>query len=75
MINKAINVKSEILHCVNELEDVLKRLDLIGTGIAAIHVDAAIEQLRANVAMSEDHIANECEHEAEPVYARMRIVH
>jgi len=37
-------------HCKRELESVLKILDCAGAGIAAIHVDAAIEQLKSNIA-------------------------
>ena len=35
------------------LEEQLLKLDELGAGIAAIHVDAAIEQLRSNLAKME----------------------
>lgn len=34
---------------VRALENVLETLDLVGAGIAAIHVDAAINQLKNNL--------------------------
>lgn len=40
---------NELRHCVGALELVLAKLDRIGAGIAAIHVDAAIDQLRNNI--------------------------
>ena len=40
---------AELARCRSELEDVLDRLDELGAGIAAIHVDAAIAQLQANI--------------------------
>lgn len=40
----------DIDHCKRELEAVLKVLDTVGAGIAAIHVNAAIEQLKKNLA-------------------------
>ena len=39
----------DIDHCKRELEAVLKVLDTVGAGIAAIHVNAAIEQLKKNL--------------------------
>ncbi|MHA7818259.1 MAG: hypothetical protein ACX930_01285 [Erythrobacter sp.] len=36
-------------HCLTSLETVLQTLDELGAGIAAIHVDAAIDQLRGNI--------------------------
>ena len=44
--------KSEMLEldeCRRNLQNVLRRLDDIGAGIAAIHVNAAIEQLQKNL--------------------------
>ena len=38
----------ELQECERQLEQVLRRLDQVGAGIAAIHVNAAIEQLKAN---------------------------
>ncbi|WP_299192453.1 hypothetical protein [uncultured Erythrobacter sp.] len=60
---------------MDDLEDVLSKLDAIGAGIAAIHVDAAIEQLRGNLASAEVQTSNECDFDAGSTYARMRIVH
>ncbi|KEO91351.1 hypothetical protein EH31_01415 [Erythrobacter longus] len=40
----------DIEHCKQELEAVLQILDHAGAGIAAIHVNAAIEQLKRNLA-------------------------
>ena len=45
---------AEMARCRSELEDVLQRLDAIGAGIAAIHVDAAIAQLRGNIETEAD---------------------
>lgn len=39
----------DIQHCKQELESVLHILDHAGAGIAAIHVNAAIEQLKKNL--------------------------
>lgn len=36
-------------HCKRELEGVLGILDTVGAGIAAIHVNAAIEQIKSNL--------------------------
>jgi len=38
----------ELQNCQYLLEQVLRRLDQVGSGIAAIHVNAAIEQIKAN---------------------------
>ena len=38
--------------CQRALERVLATLDSTGAGIAAIHVDAAIEQLKKNLALA-----------------------
>lgn len=40
---------AELQDCVSSLKAILSRLDRIGAGIAAIHVDAAIEQLGSNI--------------------------
>jgi hypothetical protein len=40
---------AELRECVSALGHVLARLDRLGAGIAAIHVDAAIEQLKNNI--------------------------
>ena len=39
----------ELIDCKRELESVLLRLDAAGAGIAAIHVNAAVEQLNKNL--------------------------
>ncbi len=39
----------EILECRRALETTLRKLDGLGAGIAAIHVNAAIEQLTGNL--------------------------
>ena len=40
---------AELADCRSALNDVLRRLDEVGGGIAAIHVDAAIAQLDRNI--------------------------
>lgn len=40
-------------HCKRELEVALGMLDAVGAGIAAIHVNAAIEQIKSNLAAIE----------------------
>ena len=75
MKNLTTAVKSEILYCMDDLEDVLTKLDAIGAGIAAIHVDAAIEHLRGNLHTAEAQVSNDCDFEVDSTYARMRIVH
>ena len=44
----------EILSIVSALEGELRKLDRIGAGLAAIHVNAAIEQLRVNLRIVND---------------------
>ena len=39
----------ELKYCESELERILVLLDAAGAGIAAIHVNAAIEQLKKNL--------------------------
>lgn len=39
----------DLQYCQRELEGVLAVLDAAGAGIAAIHVNAAIEQLKRNL--------------------------
>ena len=39
----------DLIDCKRELENVLIRLDAAGAGIAAIHVNAAVEQLNNNL--------------------------
>lgn len=47
----------EIQSILFVLEGELKRLDHAGAGIAAIHVNAAIEQLRSNLTVINDNNA------------------
>lgn len=49
MINLTIGETIELQECRRVLEDTLKTLDHLGAGIAAIHVNAAIEQLTSNL--------------------------
>lgn len=44
----------ELRECLRALELTLERLDDVGAGIAAIHVDAAIQQLHTNLQTIED---------------------
>lgn len=49
MINLSISETLELQDCRKTLQCTLKRLDMLGAGIAAIHVNAAIEQLTSNL--------------------------
>lgn len=49
----------EILSIIHSLEVQLRHLDRVGAGIAAIHVNAAVEQLRDNLAIVNDNHASE----------------
>ena len=49
MIQLTSRELAELKSCKQELEGVLELLDAAGAGIAAIHVSAAIEQLKANL--------------------------
>ncbi|MBV7259927.1 hypothetical protein [Erythrobacter crassostreae] len=44
----------ELFSIIQTLEQQLKRLDEIGSGIGAVHVNAAIEQLQSNLAVVND---------------------
>ena len=44
----------ELRECCERLNEVLQTLDRMGAGIAAIHVDAAIEQLCTNLELIEE---------------------
>lgn len=44
----------ELHSIILALEGQLRRLDRIGAGLAAVHVNAAIEQLRTNLAVVND---------------------
>jgi uncharacterized protein YukE len=44
---------------ISTLQEELAKLDRLGAGIAAVHVNAAIEQLRANLSM----LTDDCEWE------------
>ena len=50
MIQLTLHEVDDLKHCLRKLEIVLKTLDAAGAGIAAIHVNAAIEQLKKNLA-------------------------
>lgn len=54
MSQKTLPKAHEILSIVSTLEGELRELDRIGAGIAAIHVNAAIEQLRTNLKIVND---------------------
>ena len=49
MIHLTIGETIELQECRKVLEGVLASLDHLGAGIAAIHVNAAIEQLASNL--------------------------
>ncbi len=44
----------ELQECQRILEHALRQLDQVGAGIAAIHVNAAIEQIKTNIATIKD---------------------
>lgn len=45
----------ELRDIIRILEEQLEKLDIIGAGLAAIHVNAAIEQLRVNLSALNEH--------------------
>ena len=49
MINLTTHEVDDLKHCRRALERVLATLDTVGAGIAAIHINAAIEQLKKNI--------------------------
>lgn len=49
MENRRTGDRLELSDCQRVLEITLLRLDSVGAGIAAIHVDAAIQQLKQNL--------------------------
>ena len=49
MIHLTSRELDDLNQCSHQLESVLRILDAMGAGIAAIHVNAAIEQLRKNI--------------------------
>jgi hypothetical protein len=49
MIQLTSHEIDDLKYCLRELEGVLTLLDKAGAGIAAIHVNAAIEQLKKNL--------------------------
>ena len=51
MIHMTTNEVVDLKQCQHALERVLVSLDTAGAGIAAIHVNAAIEQLKRNMAV------------------------
>nr|WP_298927689.1 hypothetical protein [uncultured Erythrobacter sp.] len=54
MANQPLPKAHELYSVIQSLEIQLKRLDEIGSGLAAVHVNAAIEQLHANLAIVND---------------------
>ena len=48
---------NQLYSVIIALEGVLEKLDQFGAGIAAVHVNAAIEQLRSNLAIVNDNEA------------------
>lgn len=52
--NTRTSDRLELSDCERVLEMTLCRLDRLGAGIAAIHVDAAIQQLRENIRLIEE---------------------
>ena len=49
MLHITVGEFAELKRSLATLEDVLQTLDAVGARIAAIHVDAAINQLKSNV--------------------------
>lgn len=54
MKNTSTSDRLELSDCQRVLEITLFRLDCLGAGIAAIHVDAAIQQLRENIRLVDE---------------------
>lgn len=54
MIHVTVSELEELKESIATLEGILATLDLIGAGIAAIHVDAAINQLQNNLEFIEE---------------------
>lgn len=52
MIHMTTHEVDDLKHCKRTLERVLATLDTVGAGIAAIHVNAAIEQLGKNLSVT-----------------------
>lgn len=51
MIHMTTDEVIDLKQCQHALERVLVSLDTVGAGIAAIHVNAAIEQLNKNISV------------------------
>lgn len=49
MLHVTLDELAELKNSLTLLEDILTTLDQVGAGIAAIHVDAAINQLKSNL--------------------------
>ena len=49
MLHVTLSELAELTRSLTLLEDILATLDQVGAGIAAIHVDAAINQLKNNL--------------------------
>ena len=58
MIHVTPEELSDLRQCLSSLETILNTLDRIGAGIAAIHVDAAINQLEQNIEVIADRHSN-----------------
>lgn len=54
MAQTSILKAHQIQAVISNLQQELAKLDRIGAGIAAVHVNAAIEQLRTNLSMLSD---------------------
>jgi len=57
----SIGTALELQECRRALAVTLDKLDRLGAGIAAIHVNAAIEQLGDNIGVIEHSVANDIE--------------
>ncbi len=65
----------ELQECQRVLECALRQLDQVGAGIAAIHVNAAIEQLKTNIAQVKGSAENNLEPMLNYASDSPRIVH
>ncbi|MFU7528885.1 hypothetical protein [Qipengyuania sp. ASV99] len=63
----SINTAIELHECRRTLALTLDRLDRLGAGLAAIHVNAAIEQLNDNIGVIEHSLV----HDFEPSFIRI----
>lgn len=63
----------ELRECRAGLKSVLQRLDSIGAGIAAIHVDAAIAQLKNNIDLAEEALSQDYDPTLISIYENARV--